>query len=495
MRMLYLDLDTLRPDHLGCYGYHRDTSPNIDRIAAEGTTFTRYYTSDAPCLPSRAAMMSGRFGIHTGAVGHGGTNADMRLEGRGRGFKNRLSFDTLPAYLNRQAGMHTCYIGGFGDRHSLFTFYAGFREIHDTGKGGMESAEEVTPAVLDWMDANAKKDDWYLHVNYWDPHTPYRAPAEFGNPFVGVPLPAWLTAETIEKQKRETVGPHGVAELNMFDADTSPKFPRQPGKIDDLDGARAVVDGYDCGIRYMDGHIGKLLDALERNGVLSDTVIVVSADHGENQGELGLWAEHGSADEITCRIPMIVRWPGMTSGGKDDGLHYNLDLLPTLADLLGGPRRDTWDGESFAEALRSGADAGRDELILSQCCHGCQRAVRWDRWLYIRTYHDFFHLYPKEMLFDIESDPHEERDIASERPDLCREAVHRYLEWHDGMMETMPEGYLHDPLWEVIAEGGPFHAKGMLPKYVERLKSTGRAEAAEELVRRHPEEFAAKALR
>ena len=81
MRILFLDLDTLRPDHLGCYGYHRNTSPNIDRIAAEGTRFTNYFCSDAPCLPSRAALMTGRHGIHTGVVGHGGTTADMRIEG------------------------------------------------------------------------------------------------------------------------------------------------------------------------------------------------------------------------------------------------------------------------------------------------------------------------------------------------------------------------------------------------------------------------------
>ena len=73
MRIVFFDLDTLRPDHLGCYGYFRNTSPNIDSIAREGVRFDRYYCSDAPCLPSRSALQSGLFGIHNGAVGHGGT--------------------------------------------------------------------------------------------------------------------------------------------------------------------------------------------------------------------------------------------------------------------------------------------------------------------------------------------------------------------------------------------------------------------------------------
>jgi len=78
MRILYYDIDTLRADHLRCYGYLRDTSPNIDRLAGEGVRFEHCYVSDAPCLPSRASMFTGRFGIHTGVVNHGGLAADIR---------------------------------------------------------------------------------------------------------------------------------------------------------------------------------------------------------------------------------------------------------------------------------------------------------------------------------------------------------------------------------------------------------------------------------
>jgi len=489
MRILYLDIDTLRPDHLGCYGYPRDTSPNLDRIAAEGVRFDNCYTSDAPCLPSRSALMTGTFGIHNGVINHDGFNADFRPEGRSRSFQNRMSSDTLPAYLKREAGLNTVYIGGFGERHSTFNYYAGFREIHDTGKGGMESAEDVTPTVLDWLDRNGSKDNWYLHVNYWDPHTPYRAPEKFGNPFQNDPLPAWLTPEEIERQKRETVGLHGIAEINMYNDNENPKFPRQPGKVTDMDGVRREIDGYDCGVRYVDSHVGMLLGKLNALGVLDDLVIIVSSDHGENLGELGLWSEHGSADAITCRIPMIIRWPGKTQGAADRGLHYNIDLLPTLAGLLGKEPRKSWDGESFAAAVSDGTPTGRDQLVVSQCCHGCQRSVRWGDWLYIRTYHDFFHLFPKEMLFNLAEDPHEQHDLATERPDVCAEAARRYLSWHDDMMFTQPEGYYHDPLWEVIHRGGPCHAHHHLKRYCERLEETGRGWAVPLLKERHPEEF------
>src|SRR5215212_8620877 len=85
MRILYIDIDSLRPDHLSCYRYHRATSPNIDRVAAEGVRFENCYASDVPCLPSRTSLACGRFGIHHGAIGQGGGAAEIFSEGAARG--------------------------------------------------------------------------------------------------------------------------------------------------------------------------------------------------------------------------------------------------------------------------------------------------------------------------------------------------------------------------------------------------------------------------
>jgi len=487
MRILILDLDTLRPDHLGCYGYHRDTSPNIDRVAAEGVRFENYYCSDAPCLPSRAALMTGRFGIHTGVVGHGGTAADMRLQGAERGFKDRLAAESLPAMFKHR-GMHTVTISPFGERHSAWWFYAGFKEIHNTGYSGNESAEQITPVVLDWIDRNAADDDWLLHVNYWDPHTPYRAPEEFGNPFADDPLPEWFNEEVLARH-RDKPGPHGAREIAMYDNRTNPRFPRQLGEVADMADLRRHIDGYDCGIRYVDGHIGRILDALQAAGALDDLMIIVTSDHGENQGELGIYAEHATADQITCRIPMIVRHPGGKAGHVDTGLHYNLDLAATLAELIGEPPQPAWDGRSYAPAILRGEDCGREYLVVSQGCHVCQRGVRFGDWMYIRTWHDGYHLFDDEMLFNIAEDPHEQHDLAAERPEITGEAVRLLNRWHDEMMATQLDGYTIDPLRTVLEERGPFHARGRLKAYCEYLRKTDRGRHIPELKRRHPREF------
>ncbi len=490
MRILYIDIDSQRADHLGCYGYHRNTSPAIDALAAEGLCLDNCYTTDAPCLPSRTALYTGMYGIHSGVVGHGGTAADVRIQGRERGFRDRIELESLPSCLQR-AGFHTAQISPFGQRHAARQFYAGFHEIHNTGKGGMESAEEVQPVVDKWLRDNAARDNWFLHLNYWDPHTPYRVPRDEPNWFEDDPLPAWLTPEVLEEHKKK-VGPHGASELNMW-TDAIPenwpleKYPHALGSLETMDDLRTWIDGYDRGVRHVDNKIAEIVRHLKEAGVYDETAIIISADHGENQGELGIYGEHATADQATCRVPVIIKWPGTEGGRRDAGLHHNIDLAPTLAGLLGFDPSASWDGTSYAETVRSGADTGKPFAVFSQNAHVCQRSVRFGPWLYTRTYHCGGHLFPKEMLFNIEEDPHQQHDLAAGSRAVCDEGLRHLTDWHDAMMGGMDHD--NDPMRTVLLEGGPFHARGHLAAYAERLQKTGRGWAVEELKRRYPKAF------
>ncbi|HJN29359.1 MAG TPA: hypothetical protein QF604_15740 [Candidatus Latescibacteria bacterium] len=158
------------------------------------------------------------------------------------------------------------------------------------------------------------------------------------------------------------------------------------------------------------------------------------------------------------------------------------------------PIPELWDGQSYAPTVRSGNGPGREELIISQCCHVCQRGVRFDKWMYIRTYCDGFHPFVDEMLFDIEADPFEQNNVADQYPEIVRDAAYRLTNWHDAQMQKMA---IHcsdsvDPLWTVMREGGPNHAtfepgRSPLPKYLERLGATGRAAGAAELRLKYPD--------
>lgn len=477
MRILYFDLDTLRPDHLGCYGYHRNTSPNIDAIAAGGLICENYYTSDAPCLPSRSALFCGRFGIHTGVVGHGGTAADPRIEGQDRGFRSAASATSWMSML-RRSGLRTVSISSFAERHSAWWFYSGFNEMINPGKGGLEIADDVTPYAIDWLKRNGRDDNWFLQVNYWDAHTPYRTPVEYGNPFEDEPPPTWMTEEIIQAHRR-SYGPHSAQEPMDFDEPAENPWPRVPISIRSLIDWKRWIDGYDTAIRYMDDHIGLVLNLLADEGVLDETVVIVSADHGENQGELNVYGDHQTADQFTNRVPLIIRWPGMPGGIVDDALHYNLDLPPTIAEIVGEESPPIWDGKSFASTIREGSRCGRDYLVLSQCAWSCQRGVRFGPWLAIRTYDPGLKEFSPHMLFDLEEDPHELRNLASEKPEVVDRALALLDEWHAEMMGA--SDYAEDPLWRVMREGGPAHTRGRLESYCKRLRATGREHHADRL--------------
>jgi len=477
MRILYMDIDTLRPDHLGCYGYIRDTSPNIDRIASQGVRFDKCYVSDAPCLPSRASMFTGRFGIHTGVVNHGGLAADMRPIGHRRGFNNSLR----PGFVEclRACKIYPVSISPFATRHAAWWFYAGWREMIDTGRGGLESAEQVEPFAIDWLGRNAKRDDWMLHVNIWDPHTPYRAPGEFGEPFADAPMEDWYNEE-LRRRQWDSFGPGSPQEPAGNFGGTQNKYARQPNVIASMDDYRKWINGYDTGVLYADRCFGRLLDVLDEQGVLDETIIIITSDHGENLGEIGVIGDHVTADHITSRVPMIIRWPGAGQPRVDDALHYQSDVAATVIELAGGKVPDCWDGRSFAQAFKVNRSCGRQAVVFSQSCWSCMRAVRWGDWVYIRSYHTGLKNLPPRMLFNVADDPHELNDLATSRRDLADHGQALLDDWSSEMMSTSDSDV--DPMWTVIREGGPFPTRGKLESYCQRLRQTGRAHHAETLL-------------
>ena len=432
MRILYIDIDSLRPDHLGCYGYHRATSPNIDRVAAAGVRFDNYYITDGPCLPSRTAMWTGRFGIHNGVINHGGAASEPFPDGAARMFRSTLGRTNWMTCL-RQAGMKTATVSPFGERHSAFHWYAGFNEIYNTGKGGIERADEIAPIALEWLAKNAREENWFLHVNFWDPHTPYRTPDSFGNPFASDPLPAWLT-EDVRQQHWAGCGPHSAREIPGFNDQPYGDYPLQPWTADSMQQVRRMFDGYDSGVLYADQHIGQVLSALADQNVLDETVIIISADHGENLGELNIYGDHQTADQITARVPLIVKWPGVVPPGTTSRALVSLvDVLATIADAVRRPLpADAGeDSVSFFPLLRQpAAPFERRGAVVVQSGNG-SLAIREGRWKLcmapgsgglsapVPGSKDERGL-PAVQLFDLEADPSEKTNLQSAHPEIVR---------------------------------------------------------------------------
>ncbi len=490
MRLLYVDIDTLRADHLGCYGYHRPTSPNIDALAAEAVRFDNVYASDVPCLPSRTALVSGLLGIRNGVVNHGGVAADLRAEGADRGFRSTIIGRSWPSML-MQAGWRTASMSSFPLRHSAPWWTSGFMEAMNLMRGmGNERADEVLPHALDWLDRNGAEDDWFLHVHLWDPHTPYNTPDSFPNVFEGDPIVPWLSEE-VRATHWELPGPHSAQEVTGYsydDFDQESRYPRQPMQASSMAEVKRIFDGYDLGIRYADDAVGRLLNSLADLGVLDDTAIMISSDHGEAFGELGVYCDHQAADEATCRIPLVLRWPGLEPRVQR-GLHYQIDVTATIAELAGIEPPDHWDGKSIADDLRAGIDDGRDHLVISQGAWSVQRSVRWGDRLFTETRHDGFHAWPDEMLFDLATDRHQQHDLLDDDPAGAAEGRRLLADWIGSQLETSYSPV--DPMDVVLAEGGPFHCRGELAPYLDRLRTTGRGRWADVLAERHPAEVGA----
>jgi arylsulfatase A-like enzyme len=483
MNILYIDIDSLRADHLGCYGYSRNTSPVMDSLAARGVRFENVYVSDAPCLPSRTALWSGRNGRHTGVINHGGTAAEPFIEGPGRGFRDYFGFHSWMRKM-RELGYYTATISSFGERHSAWHWYAGFNEIFNPGKGGLETADEVSAQAISWLGQNSLRESWFLHVNMWDPHTPYITPDSFGNAFKDEPLPAFYT-EQLRQRSWNGYGPHSAQEPHHYDA--LPEYARNgkmPVQLDSMNAVKQWIDGYDTGVRFADYHIGRMLEELERRGLLDNTAVMISADHGENLGELNVWGDHQTADQPTSRVPLIVSWPGYREGSRvDAGLHYHFDWAATTIELAGGEVPSLWDGKSFAAEFKNTAEVSRPYLVLSQGAWSCQRSVRFDNYICLRTYHSGLKQLDPVMLFNIKSDPHEQNNLAGELPEVVNRAM-KYLEEWEKQMAATSNGH-PDPMQTVLSEGGPFHARGYLSTYLTRLRETGRAHHADALERAH----------
>lgn len=344
MRIILFDIDCLRPDHLGCYGYGRPTSPAIDAIAQDGVRFSNFYCASSPCLPARTAWSSGRFGIRNGVISNVGAGARFAI--RTRPYGGPVPDNTMLMRQLRASGWDTISFSNFADRHSALWFMWGWSEFHTPNlKGGAETAEEVNEPVLRWLKTNARRENYLLHINYWDVHRIYKMPAKWADRFQGYPIQAWPDEETIQKHQSHT-GPFTAQ--RQFPEGKS-RTPLMPGSISSRRDFEHMINGYDASIAYTDYHMNMVLEELDRQGVLDEAVVIITSDHGDAFGEHGIYSDHVCADECIHRIPMIIRWPGITPPNAScDSLLYNVDLAPTLCELLGIPAPSDWDGASFA---------------------------------------------------------------------------------------------------------------------------------------------------
>jgi len=409
--------------------------------------FEHYYCSSSPCLPSRTALFSGRFGIRNGVISNHGAGANFYIRTKTYGGP-RPENEMLMRHL-RAHGYDTFSFSNFADRHNALWFMYGWSEYHTPNlKGGGETAEEVNAPLLRWLKHNATRENYFLHINYWDVHRCYKMDASWADRFKGIPVEQpWPDEKTIQTHQ-EIQGPFTAR--GQFKNGVSP-FPLMPGSISSRRDFEQMINGYDAAIAYTDQHVGIVLDELNRQGVLDDAVVIISADHGDAFGEHGIYSDHVCADECIHRIPFIIRWPGVSAvDAKSDALLCNVDFAPTLCDILGIPIPSDWDGLSFKDNIQGKAQIGRDYLVWEHGLYTVQRAVRTKTHLMVRTYDNFGYPFEPVELYNMVTDRYQTQNIRDEHYDIVQQCSHFMTEW---IQEQMMKGHcIFDPLEGILRE-------------------------------------------
>jgi arylsulfatase A-like enzyme len=446
--ILYV-LDALRPDHLGCYGYERDTSPWIDGLAREGAVFDSCFTSSTWTRPVAASILTGAYpALH-------------QTRFRTHAFSTRLA--TLPDLL-RDGGFHSAAFSTMGNVAGSMGFDRGFDEYHDIfldpdilsrrrrlnaveegvsefvqAEIALPRAEDINDKLYSWLAENRALNTlsfiWSLET-----HDPYCAPKPF----------------------------------RVFSRPAGGRLLPSAGDRSDLRSAGAadrqrLIDWYDEEVTYSDHCIGQIVRHLRSESLYDDTLFIVTADHGEAFYEHGSYGHgHAPYDEV-IRVPLIIRFPdGAYAGQRDPSLVELIDLLPTLLDVVGAPAGTASSqfiqGRSVIPLLERRTAQAR-ELAFSdtqRSAYGNRYlSARSSRWKYIRvvkpqqrgralfeTFCDAvrrglvgsvlrspghflrasFHR-SGEYLFDLQSDPGEQQNLAQCLPGKTSEYRVALEEW------------------------------------------------------------------
>jgi len=395
--LVLVTVDTLRADHLGSYGYARDTSPELDALARDGVRFEQAVVQWPKTTPSLASLHTGVYPSTSGVTRHTQQAVPPR-------------FATLAERL-ADAGYATAAVVTNGNLARAYGFDQGFDSYVESWRAATaddpERAAHVTDAALAWLDAHDEGRPFFLWVHYVDPHAFYEPPAPFDRMFVADAHydPAWRAP--LEPRAAEDIG--GIPARARLGAHDQVAY---------------YVALYDGEIRYTDQEIGRLLRRLRGPGLGSRTAIVFSADHGESLGEHEYYFEHGRLPYDDCvRVPLIVRLPGGEGGGRVvDRPVELLDLLPTLLGLAGVPVPPEAEGRSLAPLLAGESDPDRPPVAFTESGYTdtWQRAVRDERWklVWMPDPADRGLVDAAEWsLYDLAADPGEIRNVASEHPD------------------------------------------------------------------------------
>lgn len=399
--ILFLFTDDQRFDAFGAMGNPEVITPNMDRLAERGMTFTHACIQGsvvpAVCQPSRAMLMTGRSLYHAPRDCGEFTTLPQHLREHGYATFGTGKWHNLPdSYARSFSDGAKIFYGGMSDHLEVPVY-----DFHPDGRypeedryiGKRFSSELFSDAAIEFLERYDEDAPFMAYVSYTAPHDPRMAPREYEDLYD----PGRITLP----ENFRPVHPFDNGEMVIRDELLAP-FPRTPEVVQEH------IAAYYAMITHLDAHIGRVLEALEESGRAESTIIVFAGDNGLAVGRHGLMGKQNMYDH-SIRVPLVIAGPGVPEGERSDALCYLLDLFPTLCDLTDLPTPETVEGRSLAPVIRGEAD-GAGYLSLFFAYMQCQRAVRDERWKLVEYFGGAERV---TQLFDLAADPWETANLAS----------------------------------------------------------------------------------
>ena len=430
--ILLFGIDSLLATHMSCYGYHRLTTPYIDRFAESGTLFERTYCPHVPTTSAYASMLTGLdvFSTQVVALRHkGGLRPEVK---------------TLAEILHDEGYDTTC-IGFSGNPSSRgFDNYMDYKASWGSWDAGRSpKAQSLNEVAIPELERMAGQDQpFFLFLRHMDPHSPYLPPAPYERMF--------YHGNECDPDNRSMDPVMAFKPFCDYFATWMP-----PG-ITDKD---YIIAQYDGAIAYMDACIQSIFNALEAMGIQDETIVILNGDHGETLYDHECWFDHHGIYDVTLHVPLIIRYPGnIPAGQRVPGFNQHKDLVPTILELAEIDTGINFDGRSLIPMINNEVTSHESEIYLTECTWMRKHGWRTPEWKLIRALEPDFHFKPSVELYNLIHDPDENDNLADTHPDVVELLTARMNAW---IAKREAETGLENPIhnqgdWHGHAGIGPF---------------------------------------
>lgn len=445
--IIFIIIDAVRARNVGAYGYDKPTTPNIDKIAQEGVLFRNAYCCINYTDSSLTSIFSGIYPIGHGILHHGGGLGDEEVKAF-----IQSGIELLPEIL-RSEGYSTIALDWMGRWHRRgYDYYSGIADVklarpinrvlkaiapHKSLlalRAGLillrrkilsttYAAEFTTDRAIGRIKENRKK-PFFLFIHYWDVHQGYTVPKQYSRPFRNMNY-SEIPRHTEKVRSLYSLSDKGLRSLGA-------KFLSRTKTVSEQ------AAEYDGAITYVDGEIGRIMEALKKHGIADQTLVIITSDHGESLTEHGIYFDHHGLYEVSIHVPLIMRYPEVLPGGKAiEGFVQHIDLIPTILDLVDIKRpAENFDGESLMPLVYEGKEL-RSSVYVEEAYAQRKMGIRTKKYQYTKAPNEksaVCRLCNRihggvEELYDLESDPEQNHNLVEDRAETATELKNLLSQW------------------------------------------------------------------